>query len=106
MTDKDISELVELLYPFIIKKIKEDNSFKNCIRSTNATVSSISASSNRGEMVGVKFPYDKSEVEVLNKSTEDVARGDLVCIHYYIDLKNAYIAQIAKKGEIDNSEVI
>ena len=87
MNDKELSELMDLLYPFFIKKMKEDGTFKNCIKSTNATV--VSESSSPGSNVEIKFPYDKTVITVKNKSTSEIKKGDLVCVHYYIDLKNA-----------------
>ena len=38
MNDKELAEFVELLYPHFVKKMKSDSNFKNCIKSTNATV--------------------------------------------------------------------
>lgn len=94
MNDKEVAELVELLYPYFVKKMKLDNTFKNCIKSTNATVTGVNSSltTNIGVEVTVKFPYDTTEISVINKSTSELAVGDLVCVHYYIDLKNAYVA--------------
>lgn len=94
MNDKELSELMDLLYPYFIKKLKSDGTFKNCIRSVNAKVVYVDSSkdTNIGSSVKVKFPYDTTEVDVLNKSTSELAVGDLVCVHYYIDLKNAYVA--------------
>ena len=94
MNDKELSQLIELLYPHFVKKMKTDESFKNCIRSRNATVSYVNTSltTNIGSEVKIKFPYDKTEISVINKSTSELSVGDLVCVHYYIDLKNAYVA--------------
>lgn len=94
MSEKEISELIELLYPHFLKKLKSESAFKSCIKSTNATVSSLGSAgtNNVGARVGVKFPYDSTEISVINKSTTPVGIGDLVCLHYCIDLKNAYIA--------------
>ena len=68
--------------------------FKNCIKNTNATVTWVddSLTSNIGAEVKIKFPYDNTEISVLNKSTSELKVDDLVCVHYFIDLKNAYIA--------------
>ena len=90
MNDKELAELMDLLYPYFAKKLKADSTFKNCIKSTNATV--ISENSSPGSDVDVKFPYDTTTITVKNKSTSDLVKGDLVCIHYHIDLKNAYVA--------------
>ena len=103
MSDKELSELMDLLYPYFVKKMKADSTFKNCIKTTNASVvwvdtktttvnGSTQRVSNINKMVKVKFPYDTTEIEVINKSTSELSVGDLVCLHYYIDLKNAYVA--------------
>ena len=103
MNDKELSELMDLLYPYFIEKLKSDSVFKNCVRNTNATVSWVDQStvlvdgvsqqvSNIGKKVKVRFPYDASDIEVINKSVSELSIGDLVCLQYYIDLKNAYVA--------------
>ena len=103
MNDKETAELMDLLYPYFIKKMKADGLFKNCIKSSNATVVWVDTStekvneveqqvSNINKMVKIKFPYDTLDIEVTNKSTSELSVGDLVCIHHYIDLKNAYVA--------------
>ena len=94
MNDKELAELMDLLYPYFVKKMKADSMFKNCIKNTNATVSWIDtkATTNIGKIVKVKFPYDTTEIEVINKSTSELRVDDLVCLHYNIDLKNAYVA--------------
>ena len=84
MENKEIEEFVELLYPFIIKKILTDSSFKNLVRIKNATVVSVS-----GEKVNVKFPYDTNSFAVLNKTGKTLTAGDIICLMYWIDLKNA-----------------
>ena len=98
MSEKEISEFIDLLYPHFLKRLKTENLFKNCIKSTNATVSSLgdAGTNNAGAVVGVKFPYDSTEISVLNKTSVAVKVGDLVCVHYCIDLKNAYIAYIVQ----------
>ena len=90
MNDKELAELMDLLYPYFKKKLKADSIFKSCIKSTNATV--VSESSPSGSDVEIKFPYDASVIVVKNKSTSDLIKGDLVCVHYNIDFKNAYVA--------------
>ena len=103
MNDKELSELMDLLYPYFVKKMKADSTFKNCIKSTNATVSWVDPTketvngvtnrvSNIDKNVKIKFPYDPTEIEVVNKSGIELNESDLVCVHYYIDLKNAYVA--------------
>ena len=90
MNDKELAELMDLLYPYFAKKMKSDSTFKNCLKSTNATV--VSENSSPGSDVDIKFPYDTTTVTVKNKSTSNLVKGNLVCVHYYIDLKNAYVA--------------
>lgn len=92
MNDKELSKLIDLLYPHFVKKIKNDNMFKNCIKSVNAKVVWTDSDSNIGTEVKIRFPYDTSDISVINKSTSNLAINDLVCVHYYIDLKNAYVA--------------
>lgn len=94
MDDKTITEFVDLLYPYFVKKLKEDNLFKKCIKNVNATVTQVDTSltTNIGSNVMIKFPYDNTEIAVVNKSNSELSVGDLVCVHYYIDLKNAYVA--------------
>lgn len=94
MNDKELAELMDLLYPYFVKKMKADSTFKNCVKSTNATVTEVDASleTNIGTEVTIKFPYDDTGISVINKSTSELAVGDLVCVHYHIDLKNAYVA--------------
>lgn len=103
MNDKELAELIDLLYPHFVKKLKADSAFKSCVKSTNATVTWVDTRtvkvddedvrvSNIGQVVKIKFPYDSEDIEVINKSTSELSVGDLVCVHYYIDLKNAYVA--------------
>ena len=94
MSEKELQELIEILYPYFLKKFESERIFKNCIKSINATVSQNNPppESNIGQTIYVKLPYDTEEISVVNKSTSDLNAGDLVCLHYNIDLKNAYIA--------------
>ena len=94
MDDKELSEFIELLYPHFLKKLKADGMYKNCVKSINATVIWVNTaqSSNIGQSVKIRFPYDTTDISVINKSTSELNVGDLVCVHYYVDLKNAYVA--------------
>ena len=93
MGDKELQELMDLLYPYFIKKMKADGTLKNYIKSVNASVTWVEADvSNIGKIVKVKLPYDSVALDVINKSVSELAIGDLVCLHYNIDLKNAYVA--------------
>ena len=103
MNDKELAELIDLLYPHFLKKLNSERMYKNCIKATNATVTWVDTTtvtvdgttqrvSNKGKNVKIKFPYDSTAISVINKSTSELNVGDLVCVHYYIDLKNAYVA--------------
>lgn len=94
MNEKEVEQFLELAYQYILKRMKSDGILKNTLKSVNATVSWIdtNTSSNIGKIVRVKFPYDSNEIEVINKSSVNLAVGDLVCLHYCIDLKNSYVA--------------
>jgi hypothetical protein len=53
----------------------------------NATV--ISETAGMEEVVEVKLPYDTTSFFVRNETGKTLNQGDLVCIMYWIDLKNA-----------------
>lgn len=94
MNTKEMEELVELLVPYVIKKIKEDNQFKSYTRTKNATVYSITTDDNGSTInqnISVIFPYDTVSFSAKNKTGEELAVGDLVCIEYWVDLKNAVV---------------
>ena len=60
-------------------------------RLKNATVVSelTSGDSNIGKEVKVIFPYDTISFPVRNETGVDLAKGDLICLEYSIDIKNA-----------------
>lgn len=87
MTNKKIEEFVDILYPFFLKKMRNDGYFKNNVKMKNATVVSESASIE--ENVEVRLPYDTTSFFVRNETGKTLTQGDLVCIMYWIDLKNA-----------------
>lgn len=91
MNTKQAEELVEILYPFFLKKLQEDGLMKNNVKMKNATVVSSLAdgASNIDKNVNIKFPYDKTEITVMNKTGVDLRQGDLICLMYWVDLKNA-----------------
>lgn len=88
---KDLEEFVEMLYPYFKKKMLSDNSFKNFVKRKNATVTSTRATdtSNIGSFVSVVLPYDTKSFQVKNETGVNLDKGNLVCIEYCIDLKNA-----------------
>ena len=91
MDKKQTEEFVELLYPYFKKKLLADNAFKSFVRRKNATVTSFlaSGSSNIGKTINVILPYDTTSFSVRNETGSNLNKGDLVCIEYCIDLKNA-----------------
>lgn len=86
MNDKQIAEMVDILYPFFVKKMEEDGSFKNNVKMKNAIV--VKASSPE-ENVEVRLPFDTTSFSARNETGKALNEGDLVCIMYWIDLKNA-----------------
>ena len=92
MTEKDVNALIDLLYPYFIKKYKEDNSFKQTAKLTNGTVVSFT---NGIYQIRIN-PYDKNTVSVKNPNGVSLAINDNVLIMYYDSLKNAII--IAKNN--------
>ena len=87
MSDKEMKDFVEALYPFFLEKIKKDGFFKNCVKAKNATV--ISERSTVGSDVEIQLPYDKTSFIARNETGVELVKGDNVCIVYWIDLKNA-----------------
>jgi DUF2075 family protein len=86
MTNKEIENFVDILYPFLLAKMRDDGYLKNNVKMKNATVVN---SSTIGEDVEVRFPYDTTSFFVRNETGKNLNQGDLVCIMYWIDLKNA-----------------
>ena len=86
MTNKEIEEFVDILYPFFLEKMKDDGYFKNNVKMKNAT---IVKSADIDEDVEVRLPYDTTSFFVRNETGKTLNQGDLVCIMYWIDLKNA-----------------
>lgn len=87
MNNKQIEEFVEIIYPHFLKKMKADGYFKNMVKIKNATV--VSESAGVEEDVEVRLPYDTTSFFVRNETGKTLIQGDLVCIMYWIDLKNA-----------------
>lgn len=92
MDSKELENFVELLYPYFLKKLKSDGLLKNYVKMKNATVVSDSVAENETNIdkkVDVMFPYDSTSFSVLNKTGENLNKGDVVCLMYWVDLKNA-----------------
>ena len=86
MSNKQIEEFVDILYPFFLKKLREDGYFKNNVKMKNATVVK---PANAEDNVEIRLPYDTTTFSVRNETGKALSPGDLVCIMYWIDLKNA-----------------
>lgn len=90
-SEKDLEQFIELLYPFFEKKLIANGLLKNVVRRKNATVTSTldSGATNIGGNVDVAFPYDRATFSVRNETGANLNQGDLICIEYSVDLKNA-----------------
>lgn len=86
MNEKEIQEFVKLLIPYIKKELKKDKDFKISVKRKNATVVT---GGNDNSNIEVGLPYDTTTFSIPNKTGEELIKGDLVCIEYSIDLKNA-----------------
>ena len=86
MTNKEIENFVNILYPFFLAKMRDDGYLKNNVRMKNATVVKPAGI---GEDVEVRFPYDATSFFVRNETGQNLKEKDLVCIMYWVDLKNA-----------------
>ncbi len=86
MNNKEIEEFVDILYPFFLKKMRSDGYFKNNVKIKNATVVK---SASAEEDVEVRLPYDTTSFFVRNETGKMLNKGDLVCVMYWVDLKNA-----------------
>lgn len=86
MKEKDWIRSIEILVPYIIKKIKEDGAFQNAAKITQAKVVSVSESS-----AVVQLPYDKNTFTAPIKTTDVISAGDNVFLLYWGDLKNAHV---------------
>ena len=86
MTNKQIEEFVDILYPFFLKKMREDGYLKNNVKMKNAIV--VEDANAEGD-VKVRLPYDATSFFVRNETGKVLKQKDLVCIMYWIDLKNA-----------------
>ena len=66
--------------------MRSDGYFKNNVKMKNATVVQ---DADVEEDVEVRLPYDTTSFFVRNETGKPLKSGDLVCIMYWIDLKNA-----------------
>lgn len=92
MNNEDIEKFVEILYDYFLKRLKSDGLLMNCVKRKNASVKSVPESdSNIGLNVDLLLPYDEKSFQARNETGAELSVGDLVCIEYSIDLKNAVI---------------
>lgn len=100
MNDKDLEQLVELLYPYIIKRMNKDGVLKNYAQMKNAQVVRV----NDNGTIDVKFPFDFTEITIRNEVSDTLIVGDTVCVMYWVDIKNAvavFKAIINERSDID-----
>ena len=93
MNDKKLEEFVELLYPYFLKKLKNDGFLKNAVKRKNATVVSVTKDANEStinQSIEISLPYDTTTFTVLNKTGEELAKDDLICIEYCIDQRLSF----------------
>ena len=86
MNEKDLNELIDELIPFVIKKLKQDNTFKNTAKITQAKVISIN-----NDVATVQLPFDSNKFFAKIKTVDTIAVGDNVFLLYWGDLKNAHV---------------
>lgn len=88
MNEKDAQALIDLLYPYFIKKYKEDNSFKQTARLVNGTI----ITDKDGKKVKIN-PYDSDSSAISFKNPNGIPcpEGSNVLIMYYDSLKTAMI---------------
>ena len=83
MSEKEIQEFVDILYPHFLKRLRDDGNFKNNVKSKNATV--VSESVEDGGSVTVRLPYDTATFAVPNKTGVTLVAGNTVCLLNWID---------------------
>lgn len=85
-SEKDIEDLVELLYPYFIKKYKQDQSFKQTPQIIGAKLISLN-----GNQAKVKLADEVGDttfnVPIITQET--LVEGDYIYLMYWNDLKNA-----------------
>lgn len=92
-----VLSIMELICPYVLKKIKQDDFFKNCLRMKMATVANVPTDSegnlvsNISKHVDIILPYDTVSFAALNNTGVELAVGDTICFMYWIDLKNSVI---------------
>lgn len=91
MNTKQAEDLAEILYPYFLKKLQDDGFLRNNVKMKNATVVSTLAEgeTNVDKNISIKFPFDTATISVPNKTGVDLKYGDLICLMYWVDLKNA-----------------
>jgi hypothetical protein len=90
MNDEQVLAFIEQLYPYFIKKYKEDNSYTQTAKLIDAEVVEIIATNKSKARVRLN-PYDKDTIIVNIKTNEVISIGDSVQLLYKDSLKNASI---------------
>lgn len=94
--EKDIEDLVEMLYPYFIKKYKEDQSFKQTPQIISAKLISLNGNQATVVLANEEYvaatednKYYTNSFNVPILTTEKINAGDYVYLMYWNDLKNA-----------------
>lgn len=98
ISEKDALDLMEILYPYFIKKYKEDNSFKHTAMIVNGTAAENSHNEGtKKTKVLVKInPYDTDTISITNNTNDSFVIGNSLQILYYDSLKTAKIIAVNK----------
>lgn len=83
---KELEDFVEVLYPFIKRRLDKEDTNKSNVKMKNATVVTDSEVNAEVEVI---LPYDTTSFFVPNKTGEPLTKGDIICLMYWVDLKNA-----------------
>jgi hypothetical protein len=92
VNERELEELVEILYPFIEKRLNSSSGQKNVSRVRNASVVSIpETGTTLFKNIELKLLGDTETFTAKNQSGEELVEGDLVSFLSWIDLKNSII---------------
>lgn len=98
MNERELEEIVEILYPYIEKKLISSSGQKNVSRVKNATVASVTKVEDENgnyttlfQNIELKLLGDTETFTAKNQSGEELTKGDLVSFLSWIDLKNSII---------------
>lgn len=88
MSEKEIKNMVDLLTPYILNKMKDEYTFKNIVK---ATTGSIVSADNVNKTCVVKRPFDDIELTVPIQTYEELTTGDEVILLYWESFSNLVV---------------